>query len=170
MENDFNQDLQIDLQNLEVEATMQPERFMKWAEKGVKARGRVEDTKFRLEIVIAELAADYRNNPEEHGLKKVTEGAINEKVKLSPEYREAYEEWMKAKEEADLLKSGVDAMEQKKRMIEVLITLHGQEYFAGPSVPRSLTDAWSNVNEARNKGVEKKTKMRKRRKKSGDDE
>jgi len=75
-------------------------------------------------------------------LDKVTESAIASRARIDDEYVELYKELLDAKAESALLDQAVAAMEQRKRMLEILVTLHGQEYFAGPSVPRSLVDAW----------------------------
>ena len=65
-----------------------------------------------------------------------------------------------------LLSNAVMAMEQRKRMLEVLITLHGQEYFAGPSTPRNLVQACIDAKEKKIKEGEdkQKKKLRKRKK------
>jgi len=53
-------------------------------------------------------------------------------------------------------------MEQRKRMLELLVTLHGQEYFAGPSVPRNLIDAWKEAKKSKAEELLRRTKVRKR--------
>jgi hypothetical protein len=47
-------------------------------------------------------------------------------------------------------------------MIELLVTLLGQQYFAGPSVPRNLVEAWEKMKSKRGAEVMEKTKLRKR--------
>lgn len=163
--NEFEIDLEIDPNQLDVCAGMQGEVFFKWAEKSARARRRMDDTKFRLEILYANLAKMARRDPASFGLTKSTENSIENAVKTSVEYSEGYEEWIQARYASNLADRAVEAMEQRKRMIEVLITLHGQQYFAGPSVPRSLTDAWQNSKEEKERRIKSKTIIRKRKKK-----
>ncbi len=160
---EFKQDLEIDPSQLDVEAAMQGELFFKWAERAAEARKRAEHSKFRLDILVATLGNDARRDPDSFGIQKVTEGSIDTAVKTSSEYQEAYEEWLETRSTAVILDKGVEAMEQKKRMIEVLITLHGQQYFAGPAVPRNLVEAWQEAKEKRGEAVKKKTKIRHRK-------
>ena len=161
---EFEKDLQIDPAQLDVMAGLQGELFFKWAEKSVKARTNVDAAKFRLEVLYATVSNKVRLDPDRFGVSKITESSVDTAVKISPEYMEAYEAWLEARGESSLLDRAVEAMEQKKRMIEVMITLHGQEYFAGPSVPRNLTEAWSEMKTERSKEVSKKTKLRRRSK------
>lgn len=161
--NEFEQDLAIDPNELDVQAAMQGELFFKWAEKSVNAVKKQDAAKFRLEVLGAKLSNKARKDPASFGLDKVTDKAIDMAVKISAEYQEAQEEWFSAKSNADMLKEAVKAMEQKKRMLEVLITLHGQQYFAGPAVPRNLVEAWNDKKSDRSENVKKKTKLRRRK-------
>jgi len=164
--NDFQDDLVIDPNELDVQAAKQGELFFKWAEKAALAKAKVDETKLRLEVCAAEVSSKVRTDPGKYGLSKVTEAGVETAVKESSEYREAYEDWIKARANSGLLDKAVEAMEQKKRMIEVLITLHGQSYFAGPAVPRNIAEAWLKEKEGRGKRVVDKTKKRLRKKES----
>lgn len=161
---EFELDLKIDPEQLDVEAGMQGELFFKWASKATRAKSKVDRKKFALDILYSTLMSKARKNPESFGLAKVTENALDSAVKSSAKYQEAYEEWLDAKESSSLYDRGVEAMEQKKRMIEVLITLHGQQYFAGPAVPRDLNAAFKDAQEKRSKDVKEKVQIRRRKK------
>lgn len=165
--NNFQDDLQIDPNQLDVEAGMQAELFYKWAEKSVQARKDHDKAKFDLEVCTARLSGQARVDPDSFGITKVTEAAIDVAVKTHPDYTEAYEEFLSCKANMALMDKATEAMEQRKRMIEVLITLHGQQYFAGPSVPRNLTEAWCERKEQRSGDVvtkqKKKARVRRRR-------
>jgi len=167
---EFEQDLAIDPNELDVQCAGQGELFFKWAEKSVEAKKEADQAKFRMEVLFSQLSNKARKDPASFGLEKLTEAGITTAVKISAEYQEAYEEWIDAKSAADMLGKAVEAMEQKKRMLEVLITLHGQQYFAGPSVPRNLVDAWNDKKEARSSNVKKKTKIRRRKREDVDKE
>lgn len=163
---EFDQDHRIDPLQLDVEATQQPELFFKWAERAVEARATMDRAKLRLETIEALCALDVRNNPAAYGLAKTTEGGIKASVKTEPKYAQAHDAYVKARKDSALLDKAVMAMEMKKRMIETLITLHGQSYFAGPATPRNLGDMYQKQKAARSKNVTKrqKNKIRKRKK------
>ncbi len=139
---EFEIDRHIDPAELDVEAVRQADIFFKWAERSVEARGRVDHLKFEADTKLASLEMAIRSNPTKYKLDKVTESAIASRARIDDEYVELYKELLDAKAESALLDQAVAAMEQRKRMLEILVTLHGQDYFAGPSVPRSLVDAW----------------------------
>jgi len=139
---EFAVDRTIEPTELDVEAAQQADLFFKWAQRAVKARARVDRQKLRLDTLDARLSLECRSHPENFGLERTTEGAIVAAVKTHEDYAKAYDAYLRAKESSALMDKAVEAMEQKKRMLEVLITLHGQQYFAGPSVPRDLSAAW----------------------------
>ncbi len=163
MNNEFETDHKIDPHQLDVEATLQAERFFKWAKRAVEAKVAVDKTKFKMEVVEAQLQLAVRKDPDKYNLPKVTEATINATVKEHPEYRKAVKKWHQAREESAMLDKAVMAMEMKKRMLEALITLHGQQYFAGPSSPRNLGEAWLMQQEQAEKTVNKRPKKRKRK-------
>ena len=165
MERDeFEQDLHIDPDQLDVEAAMQGEIFFKWAERAVKARKVVDRAKLKMEVIASELASRIRKKPEKYKLEKVTETSVKATVETQEKYKDAQEEHLDAREDQLLLDKAVLAIEQKDRSLKQLIQLHGQEYFAGPSSPRSLTDAYMEETKKRKDRLIKKTKIRKRKK------
>ena len=145
----FHADQKLDPTQLDLAAALQGELFFYWAEQAVAARRMVDHTKLALELEENRLSLECRQDPESFGLTKATEAAITAAIKVNKEYQIASTALMDARHESNLLDAAVSAMEQRKRMIEVLITLHGQQYFAGPSVPRDLGAAWSKHQEDR---------------------
>ena len=160
--NEFEADLEIDVTALDLAAATQAEKFFKWAEQAAEAKKEMDMSKFRLDVLYAQLQTRARTDPESFGIQKVTEAAIDTAVKVSASYREAYEKWLEAKAESIIMDEAVEAFQHKKRMIELLVTLHGQQYFAGPSVPRNLVEAWEKMKNKRGAKVIEQTKLRKR--------
>lgn len=159
----FQKDIAIDPNALDVAAATQGETFFLWAEKMVVAKKAMDRAKMNLELVENSMALRIRRSPQQFGLDKVTEGAIAATVKSSNDYLEAVDALSKAKTEAQLLEVGVNALEQRKRMIEILVTLHGQQYFAGPSVPRDLASAYAENRQNRVDDMETAQKQKARR-------
>lgn len=139
---ELQNDRTIDPGNLDVEVVRQADVFFKWAERSIEAKAHADALEFKLDVLEAKLQMRCRDDPDAFGVKNVTETAIKSAVLASDKYGAAYREWNKAKAAASLLSSAVSAMEQRKRMLELLVTLHGQQYFAGPSVPRDLVAEW----------------------------
>jgi hypothetical protein len=42
----------------------------------------------------------------------------------------------------DMSRSALSAIDSKKSALENLVKLHGQNYFAGPTIPRNLNKEW----------------------------
>jgi len=161
IKNDFEKDLSIDIENLDVEATLQPELFFKYASLAKEAREKYDLAKMKLNITEAELARKIRERPRAFGVVKITESSIKEAAIVHPEYRTAYKKMVKARSESDLLYRAQEAMDQRKRMLELLVQLHGREYFSGPSIPHTPEQFWSQIK--KKKGEKTHAKMIKRR-------
>ena len=168
--NTFAEDRQIDPEQLDVEAVKQADRTFHYAEQSVHARANVDRIKLQMELIEARLALDCREHPENFGLSKVTEAGIAAAVRLRKEYVEACKAHIEAREESMLLEKAVAAMEMKESMIKVLVSLHGQQYFAGPSVPRDLVSAWKEAQEKTENSVNTKQISKTRKRKKGGSE
>lgn len=132
----------IDPSQLDVECVQQADTFFTWAEKLVEAKSEVEKRKQDLDAIESRLALKVRESPEQFGLEAKTEAAYKACVQTQKKFLDAEESLWEAKKRAAWLEQCVTTLEQKKRMLETLTTLHGQQYFAGPSVPRNLVEAW----------------------------
>ena len=146
---DYEQDLQISPDSLDVEFLRQPALYMKYAEESAKAKDRLARAKETLEVTRAEIDKAIRLTPSEYGVEKVTEGAITSTLLQLPQYQNANEAYLKAKYEADLLQAAVIAMDQKKSSLEQLARLTVAGYCAMPSEPRDLGTAWRERTDAR---------------------
>lgn len=162
----FQKDQRIDPNELDLAAATQAETFFYWAEQLVKARRAMDRAKLTVDFVENDLALQIRTNPEEFSITKVTEGAIGATVKTHAKYRDAVQVLSDRKSQVQMLEAAVNAMEQRKRMIEILVTLHGQQYFAGPSVPRDLVSAWNEDQETRAAELLERQRKRARRRSS----
>ena len=141
-EPDFGAELAIDPMALDAECIAQPELFFRWAKRAVEAKTHTERSKFAMEVMYSTISADARGNPERYGIAKVTEAAIDAAVKASGKYLTCVEQYHAHRAEAALLDNAVEAFEQRKRMLELLVTLHGQQYFSDPNTPHDLVKVW----------------------------
>lgn len=163
---EFQKDLELDLGNLEVDAGMQGELFYKWASKCIDAKERVDNAKLAADTIEASLDGAARADPQSFGILKATEGAIAKAIVLRPEYREAQEALIEAKAEYMRYDMARQAFDQRKSMIEKLVALHGQMYFAGPSVPHDMADASKMMRAQRGAAVSAEQKKQVRQRKS----
>ena len=126
---DFERDLQIDSDSLDVEWRRFPSLLMRYCAETRDTRRTRDDRELKLDILKAQLENDIRSNPQKHGITKLTEGAITNVVTLNAEYQKAVRLRDRARRDNDLVSSAVKALEWKGRSLERLVQLHGQNYF-----------------------------------------
>ena len=136
---DYENEIKIDADALDIECADQAATFMKYAKNAAHARKDLDEIKQMLDIKKADLDQTIRKDPDKFGIEKITEGAILSAILTDKDYQRVTQGYLNAKYETDMAQSAVSAFNQKKDMLEVLVKLHGQSYFAGPSVPRDLS-------------------------------
>lgn len=133
MNKDF---LAIDELRLDKDCMEQPMLYLEYSLKLADARQNYDETKVQLDLTEAELKQAIRNNPKRFDLdgEKITEAAINSKVPLQKEYKDAQGELSDAKHRVDVLSAAVGALDQRKRMLVLLVELRRQELSSEPRV------------------------------------
>lgn len=139
---DYEQDTAIDPDALDTEWLEQPRLMMRYAQFLANSRRELERAKEKLDIIRAELDKEIRTDPEKFGIAKVTEGAINSTILTNSDFQAGQKELNDAQYEVNMAQGAVRAIEGKKDALENLVRLHGQQYFAGPRVPRDLSKEW----------------------------
>ena len=150
MKNSYESDVEIDEGALDVEWLDHPSRMYRYCVSAADAQMRSDLAKERQEIVKAEVEQSVRSDPASHGIEvrttkdgarqPPTEGAINAAVLLHDGYQEATRAYIHAKFENAVAQGAVRAFDARRSALENLVRLHGQSYFAGPSVPHDLSD------------------------------
>jgi hypothetical protein len=139
---DYTKDILIDQDALDVEWLNQPSLAMKYGKNWaccVEDLARAEE---HLKIVQADLVDMVNQNPTKYlgeGIKP-TIGNIDAYVIRHEDYKTAKDEVIKRQYEVNV--ANIAKMEignSRKSALENLVRLHGQNYFAGPSVPRDLS-------------------------------
>jgi hypothetical protein len=162
----FRKDKAIDPNQLDVECVQLAERAYHWARASVEADIGEDRAKFKLAMVESKLETECRMSPTSFGLTKLTDASVKSAVRIHPELVQAYDVWLEARKRSKLLMAAVRAMTDKKHMLQGLITLHGQQYFAGPSVPRDLIADWREHLEKTEQQVNELQRQRTRRRKT----
>jgi len=124
--------LDINELQLDKEWVRQAPLFSNYATKLADAQKAHDTAKLELDIVEAELDRSIRSNPDDYNLEKITENIVSAAIVLEDEYQIASNNLINAKHAVDVLKVAVNGLEHKKRALESLVKLHGQEYFASP--------------------------------------
>lgn len=172
MDNEFDDDIKIDPDQLDLECVRQPELFWTWSKRAVEARAAKDQAEFEFEVTVAELQLRCRTNPSKFGLdERVTVDAVKAAVTASDDYSTAAKKLHRMTETSMLLDKAVAAMDIRKRMLETLVSLHGMQYFAGPEVPRNLGDIYMNQQRASDKRLNEKMRVKakeRRKKRRGD--
>lgn len=156
---DYEELMSIDEDSLDVEWLEQPKKMVQMVKIAANCERELNKTKDKLAQVKADLSRDIRANPDKFGLDKVTENAIFEKVQTHKDYIEAFNDFVDAQYEAQVAAGSVKAMEQRKSALENLVKLHGQQYFAGPKVPRDLSSVVSEFREKQKAKKEARIKI-----------
>lgn len=137
---DYDADVSIDEQALDVEWLEHPSLMGKYCSLAAAAQRDLDLAKERLDVVDAEISHSVRSDPGRYGISKITEDLVKSTVLVQPEHQEASQDFILRKYEHAMAQGAVRAFEHRKSALENLVRLHGQSYFAGPSVPHDLSD------------------------------
>ncbi len=138
--NKYEEDLYIDDQALDFEWLDQPNLMFKYTRLHAKAKKELDRVKEKMDMVIAELDRDIRSNPGVFGIDKITETIIRNTIILQKKYTKVKKELIEAQYEVHMIGGAVSAVEHRKQALENMSKLLALEYFAGPKVPRDLSD------------------------------
>lgn len=140
---EFERDVRIDPDALDVACLAQAEQTWKWAQRAIEAKAEADRLDLAVGVCEAKLNAEVRADPAKFDVEKPTVDAVAAVVAAHPRLRKLKEEHIRARAAAALLDKGVSAMDVKKRMLENLIRLHELQYFAGPDAPRNLSSEYA---------------------------
>ena len=129
MPNDF---LEMDLNCLDEMWLEQPRLYHRYAKKLATAKQKLEEDKAELELCKAELDRDIRSNPANFNLEKITENVVSNTIITQERYRSLQAQLLDTKHEVDVLQAAVTTLDHRKRALQNLVTLHGQDYFSTP--------------------------------------
>lgn len=135
----YEKDLRIDENSLDLELLDQASLFMKYAKHYANTQKELDSFKQELDIMRAELDKSIREHPDKYKIEKVTEGAIQSAILTDGGYIQANKNFLNVKYENDMAKNACQAVTMRKEMLEGMIKLLAQSYFAGPSVPHDLS-------------------------------
>jgi len=186
IERDYMADSEVDKHNLDAEWTQNPNNFMYWAERAADAKAErmnleenlkviKAETKKDLDLMRAQIDSEVRAMPQRFSLekdKKPTENAITSAIILDERYikvdadgaglvKGAWDEYVAAVRDEDILQSATKAMAMKSSSIDGLTTLFTRNYY--PRVQKVARDSGVAEGQAEQKAVLGKAMVRRRK-------
>ena len=155
----YEKDMEIDESALDIEWLEQPTLLFKYGKEKANIEYKANKQKEKLEYEKAKLDIDIRTNHGKYGLEKVTETGIANVIATHKIYLEEKEMYNELLHDLNLITVALNAINTKKYALENLVKLHGMNYFAGPEVPRELTNIRKNKQEQVNKEANQKVKL-----------
>ena len=140
MELNYEQDIRIDETALDVEWLEQSSLMMKYARHAADMRKAMDLAKEDLDIIRAEVDKEIREDPERFGIAKVTDAVVAATILRDKEYQRVNKAFINARYELEIANAAVKSIDARKDALENLVRLNGQQYFAGPKVPRNLEE------------------------------
>jgi hypothetical protein len=124
--------LDLDQDRLDEEWERQPKLYFVWAEKLANARLDLDEAKVALDMTRAELEKRIREDPASFDLEKTTIEAVKSTVVLQPEFVAAAQVVHEAQHKVNVLVGVITALDHRKKALENMVYLHGQNYFSEP--------------------------------------
>jgi hypothetical protein len=137
---DYERDCKIDYDDLDTEWVEQADLARRYAKHLSHLRSKVRKLEEEKKTIRSEIIDAINRNPEEFtGKTKPNSADIEAAYRRQKKYKEKMNEVLDAQEELDYAELAYQEIAwTKKKALEQLVTLHGQQYFAGPSMPRNL--------------------------------
>lgn len=138
---DYEKDLEIDGMSLDLEWIRQPKLFAKYSKELAEAERKAKLANELVKTIRSELIMKINKDPDTYLGKdmKVTDAKVEACYRQQDEYKKAKQDRIDAEYTRDMIKVAADAFNfHRKPALENLVTLHGQQYFAGPSVPNDI--------------------------------
>lgn len=162
---DYEKEMEIDCEALEIEWLDQTALAFKYGKHWADCQKKLELAQENIKLIRSDLIKEANEEPNKHlgeGI-KATGVIVEAYYRNHQRHKDAKTKIIALQFEAnvaDIAKSEISFT--RKAALEHLVTLHGQQYFAGPSIPRDITWEREEKKKKANEGIGKK--LRRRRK------
>lgn len=133
MDTNYQTDLAIEPDALDLEWLRHPQKYMHYAELCAISDKKVKKLKKELDVLSAQIDNDVRLHEG-----KTTEAMIKSKITLDPRYQAKTDELIDAQYESDIYTAAVRSFEHRRSSLENLVKLYAGQYFAGPKEPKDI--------------------------------
>ena len=159
MDLDYEEDVEIDPDALDVEWLEQSSLAIKYAKYALHLQRKVKLLEEKKKTVKAELIREANEDPQKCCNKAKPNAAdIEAYYRTSERYKQIVKKLIDAQFEADIADVAKNEVcFTRKAALENLVLLYGQQYFAGPKVPRNIGAEWEN--RKRDKQINKRIGM-----------
>ena len=129
----YEQQIQIDRDDLDTELVRQPSLFLEVSQKYVQAVSVRDAAKENVDVARAKVELKIRRRAEEQE-RKLTESTVKAEVEVHSMYREAVDAYLQAKERADRWLATKEAFSQRAFILKDLCGLYVSGYYTTESV------------------------------------
>ena len=140
---DYENDVKIDENALDIEWLDQTRLALSYGRFLVNLKKRLKAVETRKKVKRSELILEVNKNPNLVEKSRPNKEDIEAYYRTHPDYRiieDEYNELLSDVEFAEIAKNEICFT--RKMALENLVVLHGQQYFAGPRVPRNIGEEW----------------------------
>lgn len=158
----YEKDIDIDESALDVEWLEQGALALKYSRYAAQCANEVRRLEEVKKTIRSELILEANENPKELiGKDKPNASDIEAYYRSHERYQKIVRQLLKAQEEAEFAEAAKNEIcFTRKKALEMLVQLHGQQYFAGPRIPRNLTEERERRQKRADSGVASKMKRR----------
>jgi len=138
----YEDDMSIDETALDIEWLEQASLAMKYGRHYAKCRRTLTLAEEKIKVIRAELIQEANVDPDKCCNKDKPNAAdIEAYYRNHQRHKDAKKEWVEAQFELNMAEVAKNEVSfTRKAALENLVTLHGQQYFAGPKIPRELSE------------------------------
>jgi len=140
MEFDFENDVSIDHDALEVEWLRQPSLHAIYSRKLVEANDRLRKAEQRMKMVRSDLILEANEDPDKYLGKgiKPTAPIVEAYYRTHEDHEAAKKKFFEAQYEVEMFQNAINALNTKKQALENLVKLYMSGYFSGPKEPHNI--------------------------------
>jgi len=160
---DYERDVKIDEQALDTEWLEQAPLARRYAKHLADCKNQVRQLEEKKKTIRSELINEVNKDPKMVlGKDKPNAADIEAYYRTHSDYKEVTEELNEAQYELDYAELAYQQIAwTRKKTLENLVILHGQQYFAGPSTPRDISKEWEQ--HEKQKQSDKKVQVRRKK-------
>jgi hypothetical protein len=137
--NDYEKDLEIDPESLDLEWLRHSNIFMKYSEQKADAKRELDRANEKVKTIRSELILEARKGGEELIGVKPTDSIVEAWYRVQDKYIDVITEKIEAEFSYNILDGAVYAFQNRKTALENLVKLMIAGYFAGPVEPKDLS-------------------------------
>ena len=160
----YEEAMEIDISALEEEWLSQPALAFKYGKNWAELQKELELAQEEIKLIRSELVEQATGDPEKYlDTAKATANIVEAYYRNHKRHKAQKDKIVQLQFEAnvaEIVKTEISIT--RKRALENLVSLHGQQYFAGPSIPKTVEEIKASKKAKVNKAIGGKLKRRNR--------